>query len=271
MTKRVSHFLQNVYKVIMKPEMVILPGQLAFYFVLSIVPTISLISYWASLLKYPSDFIYKFISNAFSKDIATVLLSTDINVSSHGIGFIIVLLVAYYIASNGASSVIVTSNTIYGIKNKPFLQRRFKAFMMTFIMLLLLIFLLIVPVFGDMLIDSITSLHPHSILIKILTILQSPVTWFIVYLFIKMIYTMAPDKKIKSHSVTYGAIFTTVCWVLGTAAYSFYINNYANYNAFYGGLANLVILMLWFYYLAYFFTIGMALNYHKEEEESTFN
>ena len=35
----------------------------------------------------------------------------------------------------------------------------------------------------------------------------------------------------------------------------------------YGGLANIVILMFWFYLLAYAFTIGMALNYRKEEVE----
>ena len=31
-------------------------------------------------------------------------------------------------------------------------------------------------------------------------------------------------------------------------------------------LNNIVILMLWIYFLAYAFTIGMALNYRKEEE-----
>ena len=79
---------------------------------------------------------------------------------------------------------------------------------------------------------------------------------------------MAPDRKVESSKVNYGALFTTIWWVIGTAIYSFYINNIANYNAFFGALANVVILMLWFYFIAFIFTVGMAFNYHKEEEEN---
>ena len=264
MKVKINNFLKNVYRIIMKPEMVILPGQLAFYFVLSIVPAISLISYWSKILKYPTDFLYTFISNTFSKDIATILTSTDINLSSNILQFTIVLLIAYFIASNGASSVIVTSNMIYGIKNKNYFERRLKALVMTIIMLFLLLFMLIVPAFGEIIKYLPTNIQKLG---SVLDLFQGPVTWFIIFIFIKIIYTMAPDKSIKSKSVNFGALFTTICWLLGTSIYSYYINNYANYNAFYGGLSNLVILMLWFYYLAYIFTIGMALNYRKEEEE----
>ena len=76
---------------------------------------------------------------------------------------------------------------------------------------------------------------------------------------------MAPDVKIPSKNLTYGAIFTSIGWSLVTWLYSFYINNYAHYSVFYGGLANLVILLLWFYLLANIFVIGMALNYRKSE------
>jgi membrane protein len=263
MKVKINNFLKNVYRIIMKPEMVILPGQLAFYFVLSIVPAISLISYWSKMLKYPTDFLYTFISNTFSKDIATILTSTDINLSSNILQFTIVLLIAYFIASNGASSVIVTSNMIYGIKNKNYFERRLKALVMTIIMLFLLLFMLIVPAFGEIIKYLPTNIQKLG---SVLDLFQGPVTWFIIFIFIKIIYTMAPDKSIKSKSVNFGALFTTICWLLGTSIYSYYINNYANYNAFYGGLSNLVILMLWFYYLAYFFTIGMALNYRKEKK-----
>ena len=35
----------------------------------------------------------------------------------------------------------------------------------------------------------------------------------------------------------------------------------------YGGLANICVLMIWFYLLAYIFVIGMALNNQKENED----
>jgi membrane protein len=78
---------------------------------------------------------------------------------------------------------------------------------------------------------------------------------------------MAPDKKIKSKNTTYGAIFTTFGWLLATQVYAFYVKNFTNYNLFYGSLSNIIILFLWFYILAYIFTLGMALNsgFYKKE------
>ena len=272
MKKKIKSFLKNFLKIVRKPEMKILPGQLAFYFVLAIVPTISLISYIASLLNLSSAVIYNFLSNAFSKELANILLSSElINQTTNGIRFIIVLAIAYFISSNGSNSIIVTSNAIYGIEPKGFVYRRIKSLIMTIMMLLLLIFILIVPVFGNKIINLFLMSNLNQDFIEkitwIINILQGPLNWFIIFLIIKLIYIMAPDRKVETRKVNYGAVFTTVCWVLGTSVYSFYINHLAHYNAYYGALAILVMLMLWLYYLAFVFTIGMALNYHKEEKE----
>ena len=68
--------------------------------------------------------------------------------------------------------------------------------------------------------------------------------------------------------LNYGAIFTTICFIIGTKIYSLYVNNYANYNALYGGLASIVVLMIWIYFLSLVFTIGIALNCEKDENMS---
>ena len=143
---------------------------------------------------------------------------------------------------------------------------------MTFILIFLIIFIFLIPLFGDNVLNMIQYMslsdNVESKLTAVIRFLQSPINWFVIFLIIKLLYTMAPDRKVESSKVNYGAIFTTICFVLGTSVYSYYINHLANYNAFYGALANLIVLVLWFYYLAFVFTIGMALNYHKEEEEN---
>ena len=265
-----KEFYENFKKVLFKPEMAILPGQLAYFFVLAIVPTITLISYEAALLNLSTDVIYDFIGSAFSSDIASMLLATTSS-SEKGIGFFLVVIVGYFIASNGPASIIITSNTIYGEKQEGFFRRRLKALIMTFVLVLLFIFMLIVPVFGTKIIELFKFVDLNSIVTDnvsmIITFLQGPITWLIMYFFIKILYTMAPNKKVRSKNVGYGALFTTFSWVIITYIYSYYINNLAHYSTFYGGLANIVILMFWFYLLAYAFTIGMALNYRKEEIE----
>lgn len=267
--KKLVAYFKNFKNALFKPEMLVLPGQLAFFFILSIVPTITLIGYGAGLLNLSTDVIYNFLTTAFNTSIASALVVNP----THALGFkyIITIIVGYYFASNGAASIIVTSNTIYGIKNTSFFKRRLKAFLMTFIIILLFIFMIIVPVLGSRITEMIAYVNmKQSVTDKILSVfnfLKGPITWFIMFVFIKMIYTMAPDKKVESRYVNKGAIFTTIGWVLATNIYSYYIGHYAKYDVFYGGLANIIVLMLWFLILAYILTIGIAVNHKVEEEE----
>ncbi len=262
-------YFKNFKNALFKPEMLVLPGQLAFFFILSMVPTITLIGYGAGLLNLSTDVIYNFLSSAFSKNIATTLVVNPTN--ALGFKYIITIIFGYYFASNGAASIIVTSNTIYGIENTSFIKRRIKAFLMTLIIILLFIFMIIVPVLGTKITEMVAYVNmKQSVTDKILSVfnfLKGPITWFIMFIFIKMIYTMAPDKKVESRYVNKGAIFTTIGWVLATNIYSYYIVHYAKYDVFYGGLANIIVLMLWFLILAYILTIGIAVNHKVEEIE----
>lgn len=266
-----KNFFERFWDAFWRPEMLILPGQIAFFIVLSLVPTITLIGYACSYLNISNDLVQNLISNALSKDVAElitpILTATKITPT-----FFITLGVGYFIASNGMSSIIVASNTVYGIKDSGFFRRRLKAIIMELVIVILFLFIIIVPLLSTSIIgllhyfnlDSETT----SIIVSAFNLLDGPLAWLIIFIFIKTIYTMAPDRKIPSRNVNSGAIFTTIAWIGITAFYSYYISNYANYSVFYGSLANIVILMLWVYLLAYTFVIGMAMNYHEELEKT---
>ena len=264
----INEFWYNFKKSIKRAEMAILPGHLAFFFVLAIVPTITLISYGAATLNLSTDLIFDFIGKSFSVDIADMLLATSNDI--HGLSFFLIIVVAYFLASNGSSSIIITSNTIYGEKQNSFFKRRIKALIMTFILILLFLFMILIPIFGEKIVSVLEYVNMNKLftsnMASIIRFLNGPITWFIMYFFIKLLYIIAPNKEVLSKSVGYGALFTTISWILITYVYSYYINHIAVYTTFYGGLANIVILMIWIYFLAYVFTIGMALNYIKEEK-----
>ena len=266
--KTIKDYWKNFWAVFWQPDMLILPGQLAFFFFLSVVPIITLISYGASYLHLSIDFISNFLVKAFGHDIANLVIPIVSN-QDLSTGYLITSFVGYFIASNGAASIIVASNKIYGIKDSGFIKRRIKAIIMTLFIVLLFLFMLTVPLFGDKIIDLVEYVNLNARIteriVLVFKVLKGPVSWFIIFLFIKILFTMAPDRKIPSSYVNYGAIFTSISWVVVTTIYSYYINNFARYDVFYGGLANIVILMLWVYLLAYIFVIGIGLNYHKEE------
>lgn len=264
---RLKNFLNKVFNVIKKPEMAVLPGQLAFFFVLSVVPIITLITYGCSFLNISTDFFRNFILQAFGENVANLIVPM-VSISNIDFRFFLTLIIGFYIASNGAASIIITSNAIYEIPDTSFARRRIKAIIMTILIVVLFLFILIVPVFGKKIVEIITLSHINPTVLNTITftfnLLKGPVTWFIMFCFIKILYTLAPDRRLESIYVNYGAAFTTIMWIIVTALYSYYINNFANYAIFYGGLANIVMLMLWVYLLATIFVIGMALNYKEE-------
>lgn len=273
--RTIKDFFNNFFRVLRRPEMVVLPGNLAFFFVLAIIPSLGLISFAASFLNLSTDFIYNFIEKSFNSEIASLVLGLNIT-SSAGITLLITLVFGLYIASNGADALIIASNTIYGIKNKNWFKRRFKALCLTFLIVLLLLFMLIIPVFGETITTLIEEVNLNQIvtndILSVFRILKGPASYLIMFLIIKLLYTVAPDrKKRKKRVINYGAWFTTFGWIIITKLFSLYVNNYADYSIVYGGLATIVVLMIWLYLLSYIFTVGIALNSEKEENDLTKN
>lgn len=253
-----------------KPEMLTLPSSLAYYFVLAIVPITSFLLMIASNLKISTNYLTTFFEKNFSSELASLLTPLVTN-QTFSIAFLIYVLVALYIVSNGADQIIVASNTIFNIENKNFFKRRIKALLLTLVLFILFTFLLVVPLFGEQLINLIIKIGFDNIVIEVIKtlypILNVPLTLLVIYLTIKWIYVLAPDEKIKSNYVTKGAIFTTIGWFIITLGYSFYIKNFATYNLYYAGLSTIVILMIWFYFLGYIFVIGLSMNYQSTEKE----
>ena len=264
----IKEFFKNFYKVLRKPDMVILPGNIAFYIMLAIIPALSLLSLGASTLNLSTSVIYDFIAHSFSSEIADLILGVNLS-NNVGFNFIITIIIGLYIASNGADAIILASNTIYNIESKSWLKRRLKALGMMFILVILLLFMLIVPVFGNTIINLVEEVNINPIItnriVAVFEFLKGPITWIIMFIIIKMLYSIAPDDVNSKRVVNYGAIFTTVMFIVGTKIYSIYVTNYASYSALYGGLASVIVLMIWIYFLSLIFTIGIALNYEKDE------
>lgn len=270
--ERARIFLKKVIEIIKKPEMRILPGQLAFFLVMSLIPLVALIGTIASSLSISLDSIKVTLSSSIPEEISNILTSA---ITGQGLNFNIVVffISAFILASNGPHSMIITSNEIYKIENSSVIRRRLKAVVMTFILVLLFLFLLLIPVFGDYIFSIIriyvTNQQPVDFFYGIYQILKYPLIIIILYFNIKLIYVISPDEKITSVTTRKGAIFTTVGWIISTEIYSFYINTFSTYDIFYGSVANILILLLWVYILSYIFVLGMVINASTYKESVT--
>ena len=274
MIKKIKRYAKKIIRIVRKPVMSILPGQLAFSFVLTIIPVIALIAMIASGFSISLDSITDFINTSFPKAVSDMLLPL---ITGRGFDFsvFIFLIAAIWLASTGAYAVITAADVVYNIKQERTIQKRIKSIVMIIFMIVLILFMLLIPAFGDNIFDFIANLKIFKNITKeILTIyylLKYPISFIFIYISIKVIYTIAPTKEIKSSSVTRGSLFTTIMWMITTQIYSYYVGNIVHYDLFYGSISNIIILLTWVYFLAYIFTIGLIINAGVSEEDSINN
>jgi membrane protein len=180
-------------------------------------------------------------------------------------------IIAFFLASNGTYAIITASDTLYKIDNTDKIKKRISSLVILFIIIMLLLFLVIVPLFGD---NIISIIHKAKIFEQyiddirmVFRVVKWPLTILILYFNIKLIYTIAPSKNIKSKETTYGALFTTVMWIVATMVFRFYLQYFARYDILYGNLSSLITMLVWCYFLSYIFVLGLAINASQREEQ----
>lgn len=255
--------LNYIINLLYSKELGILPAGLAYSFVLALIPIISLIFYLVTTINVSADFIMNFINNTFPEGVASLI--QPVFIENLSVSSLVTLILGLIVTVNGFSAMIIASNTIYEIDNAPVIKRLFKSLILSIILIILITFMVFVPLLGNSIIKLLsllgTFISDNEYLVNVLYfILRVPVALLVVFVLVKLIYIIAPDQHIPSKSTTPGALFTTISWVILTVGFSYYINNIARYDRVYGNLANVVIIMLWFYFLAYILVLGMIIN-----------
>ena len=75
-----------------------------------------------------------------------------------------------------------------------------------------------------------------------------------------LLYAMAQDTRQPGRNVVPGVITSLAAWMALSAAYSFYVENFANYSLIYGTLGTMVVLMIWLYLTATVLIMGAEIN-----------
>lgn len=266
MLQRIKVFIKRLIQNIKRPEMRILPGQLAFFFILTMIPLVALIGLIASRFHLEHNILDNMLMSNFPKSVNDFINSIVIP-DKVGIEAVAFYISALFLASRGTFSMIIASNEIYRLKSKGYLRTVIKSIFMMFILIFLLIFVLLVPVFGSFIVDFLIKIgiDAKHIFIRVYEIIKFPFSFIVMFMAIKLLYTMAPDVHVPSREVNYGALFTTFIWLIFTQLYSLYLKIFPIYTNFYGGISGVIVLMWWIYFLAYFFVLGMALNVSKYE------
>ncbi|MEZ2126229.1 MULTISPECIES: YihY/virulence factor BrkB family protein [unclassified Sinorhizobium] len=98
-------------------------------------------------------------------------------------------------------------------------------------------------------------------------ILRWPILLVIVAAAVTAVYRFGPSRKpAKFRWLTWGAALTTAAWIAMSLGFSFYLENFANYNATYGTLGALVGFLMWTWLSVLILIVGAEINSELEHQ-----
>lgn len=87
----------------------------------------------------------------------------------------------------------------------------------------------------------------------------------ILFLVFLLVYWIGPNIRLKLREVYIGALFATLGWQIISLAFSFYLDNFANYTATYGTIGVVIALMVWFHLSSVIILLGGEINAELKE------
>jgi len=184
------------------------------------------------------------------------------------VGAIVSALLALYGVSGAMRSTMEALNVMYGVEDRRGLVKRYVVSVvlsLATVMLFLGALTLVVagPIIARAIAGGIEILGDAFVLAW--TIAQWPVLLLLVLLAFALIYWQAPDVDQEFRFITPGALAATLLWLVFSLAFAAYVNNFGSYNATYGTLAGLVVMLLYLYWSSFLLLLGAEMTQVIEE------
>ena len=240
-------------------------AQISFYLVLSIVPTILLITQILGLFGISLESALALIEDYTGKSMSGMLASL-FEFSSVGAGNIIFIVVALWAASRAAFAIMrITNYTLTDGKTtgKGYFSERFRAVKTMGITIITIVLSLVILAYGKLILTAIVAalgLDPAVLVENTWLWLRWLLGFGLYFLMISYNYYILPTEKVKYRKVIPGSVFASVGLLVVTGIYSRYTTSLADYDVLYGALSSVVAIMFWFYFLAWVLCLGILFN-----------
>lgn len=238
-------------------------AQMAFYFMLSLVPTIIVLSQLLGVFDVSLDFLNEWIETYVSADMGKILqdLLSYRPVAATNVFFIIL---ALWSASKVQFSLMRITNYTFTegrTTGRGYFWERFRAVKTIAVTLFTLAAALLVFVYGEFIITLIFGvIFKGTQLDFIWTYLRWPVAMALYFLMVSYNYYVLPTERKTFKEILPGSVFASIGMLVVTILYSNYTSYVANYDIIYGSLASIVALLFWFYFLSWVIWIGILFN-----------
>ena len=164
--------------------------------------------------------------------------------SGLSLGFAVGFVIALWSANAGVKAMIDALNVIEGQdERRSFVRLNALSLVMTFGAIVFLL-LAVGAVVAFPLVMSTFGFRAYTVTTTWLV--RWPLLFVLVVAALAVFYRFAPSRAERRRRwLTPGAIAAALLWLAGSAALSFYLSNFADYNATYGSLGAAIGLMMW--------------------------
>jgi len=247
----------------------------AFYGFLALVPLLGILVLTYGLFAEPATVIdhvivmLRILPPDMVELIGKMLMNAvETSGKTSGIGILIALTVALYAGGNGAGAIMTALNIVYEEEEGRSLARFYAiAFAITVGAVALALLGLAAVAFIASMEELLPKASPvvlqlgRTLLYLLMTLVAAGVA--------ATLFRYGPSREdARWEWLTPGSIFTAVVALLLTLAFGFYATRLTNYDATYGSIAAIIMLLTWMYLTAYVFLFGAELN--SELEHQTF-
>lgn len=241
-------------------------AQLAYYWLFSLFP---LLIFLTALLAYlpirqKTDAWLNVIRSLLPAE-AYVLVDDTVNqiITNRRSGLLsFSILVAIWASSSGMEAIISSLNKAYGATtSRAYWREKLLAIGLTLGLAIFVLLALMLIFFGEYIGSRLSDHFGLGALFQtIFGILLWPVVSILILIGVDLIYYSAPNIKQRWKWFTPGAIFAVVGWLLISFGFRGYVSRFGNYNATYGALGGVMVLMLWFYLTGVVILMGGEIN-----------
>ncbi|GJL61990.1 MAG: hypothetical protein NPIRA04_06440 [Nitrospirales bacterium] len=254
--------LTRVWEEVLRDDLLGKAAQLGFYFLLALFPALLCFTALIGLLPIQSitpDLLNYLNTVLPSESIPLIETYLEQVVAGSGSGVVsLSFLGAFWAVSTGMAAIIDTLNAVYNVRDsRPMWKARGIAMIMSIGASLFVIVSMFLILAGGYVSQWIAEIVGYGAVFTISwAIVQWPLVVACMLLAVSMIYYMAPNIAHTWRMITPGSVVAVALWLLASLGFKYYVANFGTYNAAYGSLAGVIVLMLWLYMSGLVLLIG---------------
>lgn len=191
------------------------------------------------------------------------LVSAD--ASSLSFAFLFGLALALYSANNGILTLFEAMNIAYDETEKRGFVMRYALSLLFTLGAIIIAILFIVSVGVVPAVLAFVGLGPVAE--TLISLARWPILFLASAAAIAVLYRYGPSRaRAKWRWVTWGSVLATIVWIIASVLFSWYLTNFADYNATYGSLGAVIGFMMWTWISVIILIFGAELNSEMEHQ-----